>query len=152
MLSIMLSTRVARDCERAATRRRKVDPIRKMCDAMRPSVVRIVAAVVLAAACSTAIKATPAAAADTATFHGQTPQRLLDTRPGQSTVDGQVAGSGPLGAGATMNLTVTGRGSVPASGVGSVALNVTVAEPTAVGYMTVSHESSCTTSTAENSP
>jgi hypothetical protein len=115
----------------------KVDPMRTVCDAMRPSVIRIVAVVVLAAACSTAITVTPAAAADIATFHGQTPQRLLDTRPGQSTVDGQFAGSGPLGAGATMNLTVTGRGSVPASGVGSVALNVTVTGPTNIGYTTV---------------
>lgn len=111
--------------------------MRTMWDAMRPGVFRIVAAVVLAAAWSTAIKATPAAAADIATFHGQTPQRLLDTRPGHSTVDGQFTGSGPLGAGGTTNLTVTGRGYVPASGVGSVALNVTVTEPTAAGYVTV---------------
>ena len=39
---------------------------------------------------------------------------------------------GPIGAGAVFDLTVLGRGGVPASGVGSVALIVTVARPTAI--------------------
>jgi uncharacterized repeat protein (TIGR01451 family) len=65
------------------------------------------------------------------------PARLLDTRPGQSTSDGRFAGGGALGAGASLNLNVLGRGGVPASGVKAVALNVTAVTPTAMGYITV---------------
>ncbi len=65
-----------------------------------------------------------------------TPARLLDTRPGFVTIDGQAAGGGALVAGQTLNLTVTGRGGVPASGVGTVLLNVTVTDPAAPGYIT----------------
>ena len=70
-----------------------------------------------------------------------TPARLLDTRPpaqdGGPTVDGQFAGTGPIGGGATRNLTVTGRGGVPSTGVSVVALNVTSTGSTAGGYLTV---------------
>ncbi|SCE71477.1 hypothetical protein GA0074695_0521 [Micromonospora viridifaciens] len=55
------------------------------------------------------------------------PQRLLDTRTGQ----------GPLGANSATELQVTGRGGVPASGVGSVVLNVTVTGPTADSFLTL---------------
>ena len=41
------------------------------------------------------------------------PGRLLDTRPGESTVDGEFAGSGVVGAGETVELVVAGRGDVP---------------------------------------
>ena len=37
----------------------------------------------------------------------------------------------------SVNITVTGRGGVPASGVGAVVLNVTAVAPTASSYMTV---------------
>lgn len=53
------------------------------------------------------------------------------------TVDGLAAGSGPLAGGTTTELTVVGRGGVPSVGVGSVALNVTVTNPTASGFLTV---------------
>jgi PQQ-like domain/Bacterial Ig-like domain (group 3) len=43
----------------------------------------------------------------------------------------------PVAAGATVHLQVTGRGGVPASGVAAVALNVSVLDPTAAGYLTV---------------
>ena len=66
-----------------------------------------------------------------------TPARLLDTRGGRSTVDGQFNGIGAVGAGATLNVTVVGRAGVPTSGVDAVVLNVTVTEPTASGYVTV---------------
>ena len=61
-------------------------------------------------------------------FHGTTPARLLDTRdpPAQ-----------PLGQGGVVTLKVTGVGGVPAMGVTGVALNVTVTEPTAAGFLTV---------------
>lgn len=65
------------------------------------------------------------------------PARLMDTRAGQSTVDGQAAGGGALGTGVTRDLVVTGRGGVPASGVAAVALNVTVTGPTGSSYLTV---------------
>lgn len=70
-------------------------------------------------------------------YTGLTPARLLDTRPGGTTVDGQAGGGGALGPGATLELTVTGRGGVPASGVGAVALNVTATDPTAETFLTV---------------
>jgi hypothetical protein len=53
------------------------------------------------------------------------------------TIDNQFSGGGPIGAGGTLELTVTGRGGVPVSGVGAVALNVTVTNPSAGSYLTV---------------
>src|SRR5512144_1515514 len=53
------------------------------------------------------------------------------------TIDGQYSGTGALGPGAQTTMTVVGRGGVPSTGVGSVALNVTVTEPTASSYLTV---------------
>ena len=55
------------------------------------------------------------------TYHPLSPARVLDTRSGI----GRPAG--PVGADATIDVTVTGVGGVPASGVTAVALNVTVA-------------------------
>jgi Tol biopolymer transport system component len=73
----------------------------------------------------------------TQTFHGLTPARLLDTRPGESTVDNQFVGSGPVGPASLTDVNVLARGGVPAVGVGSVALNVTVTNPTAASFITV---------------
>jgi len=73
------------------------------------------------------------------TFNGLTPSRLLDTRGG-TTVDGAFSGapSAPrLTGGTDFNLTIAARGGVPASGVGSVALNVTAINPAAVAFLTV---------------
>ena len=64
-------------------------------------------------------------------FTSLTPARLLDTRNGTG------GGSGPLGLNGQLNLTVTGVGGVPATGVSAVALNVTVDQPTGTGYLTV---------------
>ncbi len=64
-------------------------------------------------------------------FHGTPPARLLDTRAGIG------APGGALGSGATLPLRVTGVGGVPGSGVTAVALNVTVTEPSAPGFLTV---------------
>src|SRR4051794_14990385 len=66
-----------------------------------------------------------AASADDVGYSSLVPARLLDTRPGSPTVDGGFAGGGPVGPHATLNLTVVGRGGVPASGVGAVVLNIT---------------------------
>ena len=58
-------------------------------------------------------------------FHPVTPSRLLDTRPTGT----------PLTTGSTRNVVVAGHGGVPSSGAGAVVLNVTVARPTANGYV-----------------
>ena len=65
------------------------------------------------------------------------PARLMDTRSGGQTIDGQFSGGGAIGPGQTRDLTVTDRGGVPASGVGAVALNVTVVGSTSGGFLTV---------------
>src|SRR5579885_329213 len=58
-------------------------------------------------------------------YHPLTPSRILDTRTGNG------APAAPVGPGATLNLQITGRGGVPATGVSAVVLNVTVTGPTA---------------------
>jgi hypothetical protein len=59
------------------------------------------------------------------------PARILDTRDGTGGI------SGPLGSGSTADVQVSGRGGMPSSGVTAVAMNVTVTEPTATGYLTL---------------
>lgn len=60
-------------------------------------------------------------------FTAVSPTRAVDTR---------ITG-GPIAAGATRSVQVTGIGGVPASGVSAVVLNVTVTETTSGGYLTV---------------
>jgi hypothetical protein len=60
-------------------------------------------------------------------FNSLTPARLFDSR----------SGFGPIFAGGSIDLQVTGRGSVPATGVSAVVLNVTVTNPTAPSFLTV---------------
>jgi hypothetical protein len=69
-------------------------------------------------------------------FTGVTPARLMETRAGLPTIDDQFDGAGKVGAQSVTALDVTGRGGVPASGVGAVALNITVTEPTASSFVT----------------
>lgn len=64
------------------------------------------------------------------------PARLLDTRPGATTVDGAGQGAGLQGPGATIELVVAGRGGVPAD-ASAVVLNVTVTQAQNPGYVTV---------------
>ena len=59
-----------------------------------------------------------------------TPVRILDTRTGHGAPEAKV---GPA---STLSLQVGGQGGVPAAGVRSVVLNVTVTQPTAVSYLT----------------
>ncbi|HET9655703.1 MAG TPA: hypothetical protein VFP72_10140, partial [Kineosporiaceae bacterium] len=63
-------------------------------------------------------------------FTGQSPARILDTRSG-------LGASGPVGAGATIEVQVSGTGGVPASGVSAVAMNVTATDVGADTYVTV---------------
>jgi RHS repeat-associated protein len=68
-------------------------------------------------------------------FDSLVPARLMDTRTGGQTVDGQFVG-GHMTSGTPLNLTVLGRGNVPTSGVGAVALNVTAVTPSSTGFIT----------------
>ena len=70
-------------------------------------------------------------------YQGLTPARILDTRAGASTVDGQQAGGGAVAAGLARSLPVLGRGGAPAGGVAAVVLNVTVTAGTANSFLTV---------------
>lgn len=98
----------------------------------------LAATTLVAAGLVTTLGGTTSAAPGDPVFQGLTPARLLDTRsgPGIATTDGQFLGGGAVGAGSTLNLTVTARGGVPASGVAAVALNVTVDQPTNSSYIT----------------
>lgn len=60
------------------------------------------------------------------------PQRLLDTRSGLGT-----GVASPVGPAANIELTVAGRGDLPAGGVGAVVVNLTAVSPTADTYLTV---------------
>ncbi|HEY5148259.1 MAG TPA: polysaccharide deacetylase family protein, partial [Mycobacterium sp.] len=58
------------------------------------------------------------------------PARIMDTRT-------NLGVTGPVPALGTVSLQVTGQGGVPASGVSAVVVNVTAADPTSAGYITV---------------
>jgi hypothetical protein len=64
------------------------------------------------------------------------PARLLDTRPGTTTVDGVGQGAGLVPKGGTVTLPVANRGLVSAN-PGAVVLNVTVDAPVGAGFITV---------------
>ena len=66
-----------------------------------------------------------------------TPARLLDTRGGESTVDGQYSGIGAVVSQGTLTLQVAGRGGVPSDIGGAVVLNLTAVQPATAGYVTV---------------
>lgn len=65
------------------------------------------------------------------TFHPLIPARILDTRDGTGEV------TGPVAPAAAVDVQVTGRGGVPASGVSAVVLNVTATQPTSAGFLTL---------------
>ena len=81
-------------------------------------------AVLLGAAFPAALPVPTAAGA----FAPLAPTRIVDTRNG-------TGAAGPIARGHTVDVPVTGRGGVPASGVGAVVLNLTVTSPTAAGYL-----------------
>jgi N-acetylmuramoyl-L-alanine amidase len=60
-----------------------------------------------------------------------TPSRILDTRSGLGVPTGIVP------AGSSRTFQVTGRGGIPAAGVGTVVLNVTAVKPSRGGHLTV---------------
>ncbi|MEM1333091.1 MAG: hypothetical protein AAGG08_06490, partial [Actinomycetota bacterium] len=73
--------------------------------------------------------------ADVPAFSALNPARLLETRPGEATVDGVSAGAGRLAAGSVTRVEVAGRGGVP-SGASVVAVNTTVVAPSGPGFVT----------------
>ena len=64
------------------------------------------------------------------------PARVLDTRAGQPTFDGQQQGIGQLAGGSVTTVQITGRATVPAD-ASAIVLNVTVTDPQAPGFATV---------------
>ncbi len=69
-------------------------------------------------------------------FKPLVPARLLDTRDGQQTVDGQGQGAGLQPAGAVVEVTVAGRAGVT-TGATAAVLNITVTEAQGPGFVTV---------------
>jgi hypothetical protein len=81
---------------------------------------------------------TPAPAAPSPTdFVPMVPARLFDSRPGMTTIDGTDAGTGPLAAGTTTEVQITGRNRIPTDATG-VSLNITATQPAGPGFITVS--------------
>jgi hypothetical protein len=74
--------------------------------------------------------------APSATYAALVPGRLVDTRPGGSTVDGSGQGAGPSAPGSVTEVQVSGRGGVP-DGAAAAVLNVTVTGAQDAGYVTV---------------
>lgn len=65
-------------------------------------------------------------------FESLVPARIFDTRPAPS----NVGGTTKLPPGQWVDVQVTGRGGVPASGVAAASMNVTITEPEGNGYLT----------------
>jgi hypothetical protein len=104
------------------------------------SILTVLLAAVLAVVSSSATgsrtahaAAVPAAQA----YVGVTPARLLDTRPGGSTIDGVSAGAGKAAAASTTVVKVAGRGGIPTAGVAAVVLNVTALDASDETFLTV---------------
>jgi hypothetical protein len=70
-------------------------------------------------------------------LHTQNPSRLVDTRSGGHTIDGQQQATGAVAAGAAITVQLAERSAVPANGFGSVILNVTAVGARSAGYLTV---------------
>ncbi|MET3804406.1 hypothetical protein ABIB25_001401 [Nakamurella sp. UYEF19] len=68
----------------------------------------------------------PPTAPSAGTLTPMFPARLIDTR----------ATGGPVAAGGTLSVRVSGRGGVPNDGVSAVAVDVTITAPTGTGYVT----------------
>jgi hypothetical protein len=83
-----------------------------------------------------------AATADpTGEFTALTPARLLETRAGAglTTIDHLFEGGGAIGNNTSIDVQITGRGGVPATGlVSAVVLNATITGPSNFSYLTLS--------------
>ncbi|MEO6569986.1 MAG: hypothetical protein ABIO83_00415, partial [Ilumatobacteraceae bacterium] len=65
-----------------------------------------------------------------------TPARLLETRPGEITADGQFQGGGRLAAGSVTKVRIAGRQGIPADATAAI-VNLTVVSPSAPGFATL---------------
>ena len=70
-------------------------------------------------------------------FNAVFPARLMDSRPGATTVDHIAQATGQLGGGGRYDLPVLNRAGVPLSNVGAVVLGVTATNSAAVGFLTI---------------
>ncbi len=100
------------------------------------------AAVVAALTCSmfTVVASHQTSAASSGYVSLAAPQRVLDTRAGAQTADGEQAGGGLVAAGGVVRVALAGRVGLPDVGSGgavAVSLNVTVTEGEAPGFVTV---------------
>lgn len=73
---------------------------------------------------------------ESAGFESLTPVRLVETRPGEVTVDGKEQALGRLAAGSVTEVKIAGRGGV-ADDADAAAVNVTAIQPDGVGYVTL---------------
>ena len=105
---------------------------------IRPAaLVRVVLALGVVATTSLVAGSTPVGAVEPAGYEPlPAPQRLLDTRRGEPTVDDRFAGIGKRAARSSVAIDVAGRAGL-AEELGSVVLNVTVDAPEAAGFVTV---------------
>ncbi len=78
----------------------------------------------------------PVPVASGTTFVSVSPSRLLDTRPGNSTIDGQMAGIGPRPGGSVTEVQIAGRGGIPSDAL-AAALNVISLNQTGEGFVSV---------------
>lgn len=76
------------------------------------------------------------AGADTDLWVPVSPARLVDTRPGFTTIDGIHAGDGVRPADSTLTVDVAGRAGIPTDAVG-VIVNLTAVQPQADGFATM---------------
>ena len=117
----------------AEEKARKRTPIR-LGMALIAVVGMLLAPLALAASASSRPHATPHAVTNEGSYVSVTPFRLVDTRTG-ATDPATYAGK-TLAAAGTLNVQVTGVGTVPAGATAAV-LNVTAVDPTENGYLTV---------------
>ncbi len=102
-----------------------------------PRLLAIGVASLLAISVVAAAPSAPGSAAATGYQPLPAPQRLVDTRAGERTADGEFAGIGIREARSTLQLTVAGRAGL-SDQPGTVVLNLTVDRPTDPGFLTVS--------------
>lgn len=101
----------------------------------RRGVLASLLAVLVAATCAVSIAVTAdPVAADFVPLDA--PARLIDTRPGGSTIDGDLAGGGVRPSGSVTRVRVAGRAGVPPDATTAV-LNVTAVDARSQGYLTL---------------
>ncbi len=69
-------------------------------------------------------------------YRATAPSRMLDTREGAETVDGDFSGDGFVAAGSQFELQITGRVGIP-QGAAAAVVNITAINPNAGGFITV---------------